>query len=149
MVAFVGSFLVALLGMGAIVRFGKRRPVGAPLTWGEAIAAATFAFALMFWAYGVVPNQWLQWANNELQWTSAKVLVRADQFQPIAGVRLPPFNMSYETLSHTIVVLIYGFFLGAHVAMFSIWQNRGKKAEREAQRALEPSTYGRPLVKQG
>jgi hypothetical protein len=148
-VAFFGSFLVAIIGMGAVVQFGKRRPVGAPLTWGEAIAAATFAFALMFWAYGVVPHQWLQWANNELEWNAARPLVRADQFEPISGIRLPPFNMSFETLSHLIVVGIYGIFLSAHVAMWTIWQARGKKAEQQAQRELAPSTYGRPLVKQG
>ena len=150
MVAFVGSFLVGMLGMGAVVAYGKRRPVGTPLTWGEAIAAATFAFALMFWAYGVVPHQWLQWANNELEWNAAKPLVRADQFGFFGDtLRLPPFSMSYETLSHTIVVVIYGFFLSAHIAMWSMWNDRGKKAEAAKQRELEPSTYGRPLVKQG
>ena len=150
MVAFVGSFIVALLGMGAVVAYGKRRPIGAPLSWGEAIPAATFAFALMLWAYGVVPNQWLQWANNELEWNAAKPLVRADQFTFFSDtIRLPPMSMSYETLSHIIVAGIYGLFLGAHVAMWSIWNNRGKKAEQQAQRQLEPSTYGRPLVKQG
>jgi len=149
-VAFVGSFIVALLGMGIVVAYGKRRPVGASLTWGEAIPAATFSFALMLWVYGVVPNQWLQWANNELEWNSAKVLVRAGQFTPLGDwLRLPPFSMSYETLSHIIVAGIYGIFLGAHVAMWSMWNKRGKKAEQQAQRQLEPSTYGRPLVKQG
>src|SRR5437899_4868059 len=104
--------------MGAIVAFGKRRPVGAPLTWGEAIAAATFCFALMFWAYGVVPHQWLQWANNELEWNAAKPLVRADQFTFFGDtIRLPPFYMSKETLSHSIVVGIYGVFLTAQVAL--------------------------------
>lgn len=150
MVAFVGSFLVAILGMGAIVLWGKRRPVGAPLTWGEAIPGATFCFALMLWVYGVVPNQWLQWANNELEWNSAKVLVKSDQFTFFGDtVRLPPFSMSYETLSHIIVSGIYGLFLGLHVAMWAYWNDRSKKAEAQKQRELEPSTYGRPLVKQG
>jgi hypothetical protein len=150
MVAFVASFLVAILFLAAVPLYGRRRPVGAPLTWGEAIVAATYAFFVMFWVYGVVPNQWLQWANNELEWNAAKPLVRADQFTFISDtIRLPPFSMSYETLSHIIVAGIYGVFLGAHVAMWSIWNNRGKKAEQQAQRQLEPSSYGRPLVKQG
>jgi hypothetical protein len=149
-VAFVGSFLIALLGLGAVLAYGNRRPVGAPLTWGEAIFAATLAFALMFWAYGVVPHQWLQWANNELEWNAAKPLLKPDQFTFFSDtIRLPPFSVSYETLSHTIVVVIYGIFLGAHVAAWSIWQNRGKRAEQKAQRELAPSSYGRPLVKQG
>jgi hypothetical protein len=32
--------------------------------------------------------------------------------------------------------------------MWAIWNNRGKQAEKRAQRELAPSTYGRPLVKQ-
>ena len=73
-VAFVVSFAIAILGMVVVHLYGRHRPVGAPLTWGEAIVAATFVFFLMFWAYGVVPNQWLQWANNELGWTPSKKL---------------------------------------------------------------------------
>jgi hypothetical protein len=148
LVAFVGSFLVALIGMGAILWYGRRRPIGAPLSWGEAMASATLVFALMFWAYGVVPHQWLQWANNELGWTPTKKLWTADQYETI-GVPLPPFEINYEKIRDVVVVLIYGFFLGAQIAMFAMWQDRGKRAERKAQRELEPSTYGRPLVKQG
>jgi hypothetical protein len=144
-VAFVSTFLVAIAGMAGIMLYGRRRPVGAPLTWGESIAAATFCFALMFWAYGVVPHHWLQWANNELGWTPSKKL-----FGPgdIVKDKLP-FIVDYEKLRDIIVVLIYGFFLTAHVALFALWQDRGKRAEKRAQRQLEPSTYGRPLVKQG
>jgi hypothetical protein len=149
-VAFFGSFLVAILGMGAVIAYGNRRPVGSSLTWGEAIVAATLAFALMFWAYGVVPHQWLQWANNELEWNAAKPLLRADQFTFFGDtIRLPPFSVSYETMSHTIVACIYGFFLTALVAMWAIWNDRAKKADAKAKAELEPSTYGRPLVKQG
>ena len=141
------SFLVALAGMAAILLYGRRRPIGAPLSWGEAIASATFIFALMFWAYGVVPHQWLQYANNELGWTPAKPLLTTGQFE-VFNSPMPPFNVDYEKLRDVIVVLIYGFFLTAHVAMFAIWQDRGKRAEKKAQAELEPSTYGRPLVKQ-
>lgn len=144
-VAFVLSFLLSIAGMAGVLIYGRRRPVGAPLTWGEAMAAATLVFLLMFWAYGVVPHQWLQWANNELGWTPAKKLLGPnDTFEN----RLP-FTLSYETLRDVIVVGIYGFYLTAHVAMWALWQDRSKRAEKRAQRELEPSTYGRPLVKQG
>ena len=148
MVAFVGSFLVALVAMGLILLYGRRRPIGAPLSWGEAMFAATLIFALMFWAYGVVPHQWLQLANNELGWTPSEKLWLAGDYE-VAGIPLPPFEVNYEKIRDIVVVLIYGFFLTAQIAMFAIWQDRGKRAERKAQRELEPSTYGRPLVKQG
>ena len=145
MVAFVMSFLVAIAGMAGVMLYGRRRPVGAPLTWGEAIAAATFTFALMFWAYGVVPHQWLQWANNELGWTPSRKLLGPND---VLKNRLP-FTLDYEKLRDVVVVGIYGFFLTAHVAMWALWQDRSKRADKRAQRELAPSTYGRPLVKQG
>jgi hypothetical protein len=135
------ALLIALLGMGAVVRYGKRRPVGAPLTWGEAIAAATFSFLLFFWAYGVVPHQWLTYAGNELRWRTDKLLLGPGKIFD----RFLPFTLNYEVIAHIIVVGIYGFFLTAHVAMWSIWQNRGKTTAP----AIATSSYGRPLVKKG
>ena len=74
MVAFVASLLIT-------VAHGRRRRARAPgaarparpLTWGEAFVAATFVFALLFMAYGVVPHQWLAWADNELGWRNDKL----------------------------------------------------------------------------
>ena len=67
MVAFTTSCLV-LIAISAIgVWYGKRRPVGTPLTWGEAMVAAVYVFFVMFWAYGVVPHLWLAWADGDLQ----------------------------------------------------------------------------------
>jgi phosphatidylglycerophosphate synthase len=146
-VAFVVSFAIAILGMLAVQLYGRRRPVGAPLSWGEALFAATFVFLLMFWAYAVVPNQWLQWANNELGWKPTRYLAQVGQWEFI-NAPLPPFSISYENLRDIIVVVIYGFFLTCHIAMFSSWQARDKRAEKRAQRELAPSAYGRPLVKQ-
>jgi hypothetical protein len=147
MAAFVLSSIVALVGIAAVYLYGRRRPPGAPLSWGEAIVAATFGFALMFWCYGVVPHQWLTFADTNLQWRSDKAL---------AGFRLPftgeegvaeyflPFSASYENLSHIVVTVIYGVFLGVHVAAWVMWQNRSKSKAV----VVPTSEYGRPLVKQ-
>jgi hypothetical protein len=62
---------------------------------------------------------------------------------------MPPFTMDAEKLRDLVVVAIYGFYLTCHIAVFALWQNRGKRAEKQAQRELAPSSYGRPLVKQG
>jgi hypothetical protein len=146
-VAFVLSFAIALIGtFGAVYWYGKRRPVGAPLSWGEAMLAGTLVFALMFWAYGVVPHQWLTYAGNELSWRPDKGLVGPFEIngEPVFEF-LVPFSLNYEVVSHTIVVLIYGFFLGLHIWAFMAWQNRAKEKPLE----LPTSEYGRPLVRQG
>jgi hypothetical protein len=147
-VALVVSLVISFVGFGAIVMYGKRRPLGAPLSWGEAMLAATLGFALMFWAYGVVPHQWLTYAGNELNWRPDKILVGPEL--PFTGNEgaaeyFLPFTVNYENLSHIGATLIYGLYLGMHVAAWSIWQNRAKQTEVPAL----TSEYGRPLVKQG
>ena len=148
MVALVVSLLIAFGGFGAMVAYGKRRPVGAPLSWGEAMLAAVLAFGLMFWAYGVVPHQWLTFAGNELNW-------RPDQ--AVVGPKLPftgnegvieyllPFTVNYENLNHIGAVVIYGVGLVIHVTIWAVWNDRGKTRPVE----IPASRYGRPLVRKG
>jgi hypothetical protein len=148
LVAFVVSSLIGAVGIIGIVVFARRRPVGAPLTWGEAIAASTYVFALMFWCYGVIPHAWLTWAGNELGWRTDNILV--GWHLPFTGTEgmveyFVPFVVDYEKIRDVIVVVIYGIFLGLQIGLFSYWQKRGQTKPVE----LPVSTYGRPLVKQG
>ena len=148
MVAFVVSLVISVAGTYLVLWYAKRRPVGAVLTWGEAMAASTFAFLLMFWVYGVVPHQWLQWAGNELGWRTDKTMI--GWHLPFTGQEgiveyILPFQFDYEKLRDIIVSGIYVLFLVLHVAMWMAWQNRGKAKPAE----IETSTYGRPLVKKG
>lgn len=147
MAAFILSTLVAVVGIAAVWIYSRRRPVGASLTWGEAIIAATLGFALMFWCYGVVPHQWLTFADSDLQWRSDKLVLGPKA--PFTGEEglveyFTPFTVSYETLSHIIVTMIYGVFLVLHVAAWVVWQNRAKPKAA----VVPTSEYGRPLVKQ-
>lgn len=147
-VAFVASWLVALLALIPVFIVAKRRPADQVATWGESMAGATYVFFVLFWIYGTVPHQWLTYADSELNW-------RSDHF--FIGFRTPwdtsqgilewalPFDLSYGTIKDLIAVAIYGIGLVANVAMFVIWQKRG---DTVAQPALETeSRYGRPLVK--
>jgi hypothetical protein len=137
-VAF-GVSLVALgLCVAGIVAYGRRRPPGTPVTWGEAMAASTFVFFVMFLAYGIVPHQWLAWADNELNWRADKIL-----YGPGDIVAKLPFTVTYQVLRDTIAAGLYVVFLGGMVALWSMWQNRGKTKPAE----LPVSSYGRPLVK--
>lgn len=151
MVALFLSILIAALGVVAIVLIGKRRPVGAPLSWGEAMLAGTLGFALMFWVYGVVPHQWLSYSENELSWRSDVILVGPSL--PFTGEEgflayFLPFSVSAQTFSHIVAVLIYGAALGLNIWVFAHWQDRAKKA-KERDELEATSGYGRPLVKQG
>jgi hypothetical protein len=51
--------------------------------------------------------------------------------------------VSYQSLRDIIAAGIYIVMLGAQVALWAMWQKRGKKASTE----LATSDFGRPLVR--
>lgn len=140
MVAFVTSSLIGVIGCAIVLWYARRRPQGQPLSWGEAMGAAFLAFFLILWWYAIIPHQWLTWADNELRWRSDTILMGpGDIFEPN---RFIPFTITKQVVRDIIVVLIYVLGLGINIALWSVWQGRGKVREPVAR-----STYGRPLVR--
>ena len=139
MVAFVFSLIatVAFTAVGPL--YARRRAPGTPLTWGEAMVAALFVFFVMFLAWGVLPHQWLSYADNDLQWRKDKIVMGpGDVFD-----RFLPFTITYEAVRDILAAGIYIVTLGVMIALWAQWQNRGKEKPKE----LPTSAYGRPLVK--
>jgi len=146
-VAFTLSTFISLALCGAIVRYSKRRAPDAMLTWGEAMLGAFIVFFIFFWSYGVVPHQWLRWADNELGWRSDKIMFGwGNILKPKASGGSFPLTISYETIRDIIATMIYVVGLGINMAMWKIWQGRGKAP---AAKAPVRSHFGRPLVKEG
>jgi hypothetical protein len=162
-VAFVVSVIVTIAGTGLVFVYARRRPVGTPLTWGEAMIGALFVFALMFIAYGIMPHHWLAYADNDLQWRKDKIGIPAGPLGLLFGHAendwvsnsgnvffangVPLLNghltISAEAIRDIVAVGIYGIALGAQIAVWSAWQSRGKERPKE----IPTSAYGRPLVK--
>ena len=148
MVAFAVSLLVTAAMVWGLDVYRQRCPVDKAFTWGEAMLFATYVFLVLFWAYGVVPHQWLTWADSELNW-------RPDRF--IVGPSMPwtgdqgiiewalPFTTTYLVIRDLIAVGIYGVALAGNIVMWNQWQNRGVEKEE----AEPTSEYGRPLVREG
>jgi hypothetical protein len=143
--AFLFSLALTLILTFAVIPYGKRRKLGTPVSWGEAMVGATYIFFVMFLAYGVVPHQWLVHVQNELGWQSDKLLFGPGEIlKSEAQGGSFPFDINYLQLGDVIVVVIYAFFLGLNIWIWSWWQKRGTKA---AAAEIERSTYGRPLVR--
>jgi hypothetical protein len=147
--AFPISLALLVIGIGICFRVGQRRPIGTPVTWGEAFVAATFVFGLMLLGYGVVPNEWLQWADNRLIWRSDRILLAVSSKGVKFGDAAASFGgsgrilVSYQSLRDMIAAGIYVVMLGAQVALWAMWQKRGKQASTE----VATSDFGRPLVR--
>ena len=139
MVAFLTSIVALVALTAATMAYGRRRPVGTPLSWGEAMVGAVVVFFLFLLAYGIVPHQWLDYGGSELGWRKDKIV-----FGPGDVIdKVVPFTVSYEAIKDAIAAGLYIVFLGAHIALWSMWQGRGKKKVEE----IETSAFGRPLVK--
>jgi len=143
MVAFVTALVVTILLTVGVMAYGRRRPVGKPLTWGEAMFGSAVVFLTLFLAYGVVPHQWLQWADSELGWRKDKILAGP---QVVTNKSLSfdiPMTITYETVRDAIAAGLYIVFLGVQMVLWSMWQKRGQTKPKE----IPTSAFGRPLVK--
>jgi hypothetical protein len=159
MAAFGASVVVLLLMVGALLFVARRRPVGQPLSWGEAFVAATFVFALLFVAYGVVPHQFLAMTDNVFRWRDDKIGI------PVGGIAIGShhlfhkpyllfpkgiplshghFTITAQVLRDVLVGGLYGVLVGLQLYGWSWWQKRGKTTGAPA---IEESAYGRPLLR--
>ena len=145
--ALIFSLLLSTALALVAIPIAKRRPVGTPLTWGEAMVASVYAFGVMFVAFGVVPHQWVDHADKDLGWNRAKLLFGPfDIVKPQAYGGWFPMTLQYEALRDIVVVLIHVYYFALMIFLWVFWQNRGKRAAT-ASTAVVTSTYGRPLVK--
>jgi hypothetical protein len=170
--AFLTALLAGILLTGVVLLVARRRPVGQPLTWGEAFAAAVFVFFLFVLAYGVIPHTWLTWCDKELSWRKDKTGIPLGPlgfywhshggkllgFIPVDKNVLWPKGITFfgrgrilinaEHIRDLIGSTIYIAGLSVHFYLWTWWQKRGKVAKDRAEReALSTSAYGRPLKK--
>ena len=141
MVAFVVSLLVTVVFAGVVALVAKRRAPGTPLTWAEAILAAVFVTAMMVHIYGIVPNQWLLWADNELAWRKDSFFFGENGIQFFGRGRI---LIPKEVLRDVIATVIYVVAVGANFWAWAWWQKRGKA--RPAAAEVKESAFGRPML---
>ncbi len=151
MAAFVSSMVILILGVAICMYVGARRPIGTPLTWGEAMVAGTWVFGLMLMAYGVVPHQWLNFADNELLWRPDKLLVGISSGGVVWGNDAKNLGgtgriiVDYQAIRDIIATVLYVVFLGGHMYLWSVWQKRGRKKPGDVEAAT--SRFGRPVLR--
>ena len=142
--AFIASFVATLVLALAIIPYGKRRPVDKPLTWGDALLGSTYVFGLAFLAFGMVPHQWIDQADQDLGWSRDKLIFGPGGIlKPESAGGWNPITLQYEAVRDIVVVVIHLVLFGLFIFLGVWWQKRGEVKPKE----LPTSTYGRPLVK--
>jgi hypothetical protein len=144
-VAFTGSLLVAAAFALGLVWYSKKRPVGQPMSWGEAMLGSLYVTFGLFWAFGVVPHQWLTYAEGGLAMRSDAILAGPGSTGWLGpeGIVDFPVVISKQVLSDFVAVNLYMIAFVLSIALWAVWQGRGDKKTD----AVETSSYGRPLVK--
>jgi hypothetical protein len=150
-IAFATALLFAIAGDVAVIAYGRRRKPGQPLTWGEAMVAGSFAFGLMLLAYGIVPHQWLAFADNELLWRPDKLLVGISSGGVVWGNDAKNLGgtgrilINYQAIRDIVATVLYVVFLGGQMYLWSVWQKRGRKKPGDVEEAR--SRFGRPVLR--
>ena len=139
-VAFATSLLVTIGMAAGVVIYSKRRPVGAPLSWGTSMVAAVYVTFGLVMAFGLLPDRWMAHAEGNLKMRSDAILAGPGSTGLLKGI---PVVISKSTIADLVCVHIYIFALIGTVALWAVWQGRGQKTSDE----IETSSYGRPLVK--
>ncbi len=151
MAAFVSSMIAMILMVAVCLYVGGRRPIGTPVTWGEAMAGGTWVFGIMMLAYGIVPHQWLTYADNELLWRPDKLLVGISSGGVVWGNDAKNLGgtgrilINYQAIRDIVATVIYIVFLGGLMYLWSVWQKRGRKKPGDVEEAR--SRFGRPVLR--
>ncbi len=151
MAAFVSSMIVMILMIAVCLYVGARRPIGTPVTWGEAMVGGTWVFGIMMLAYGIVPHQWLNYADNELLWRPDKLLVGISSGGVVWGNEAKDLGgtgrilINYQAIRDIVASVLYIVFLGGQMYLWSVWQKRGRKKPGDVEEAR--SRFGRPVLR--
>jgi hypothetical protein len=149
--AFISSIIATIVMVAICLYVGARRPIGTPVTWGEAMVGGTWVFGIMLLVYGIVPHQWLTFADNELLWRPDKLLVGISSAGVVWGNDAKDIGgtgrilINYQAIRDIIATVIYVVALGGQMYLWSVWQKRGRKKPGDVEEAR--SRFGRPVLR--
>ena len=113
------------------------------MTWARATFAAFIAFTALVFYFGMVPSEWLNFAQTDLDWSNQRAALTIPSFLVLGNT----VEISWAMIKDSIQM---GYSLGmlafAGVLAIQIQKmNEGRPAS--AAPAEKKSPYGRPLVK--
>jgi hypothetical protein len=138
---FFISLILTAVAFAAFMRLVKRPKSELPATWAQSMLGALAVFALFLLVYGVVPHEWLTWADSKLGLREDKILLDTR-----------PIKFSGRALRDIVAATLYIVFLGMNTVMWMMWQKRGTAKPKPAPAAATPepagtSAFSRPVTK--
>lgn len=138
---FFISLLLCLISFAVFMWMVRRPKSELPTTWAQAMLGGAAVFALFLLIYGVVPHEWLTWADSSLGLREDKILI--DTWA---------IDFSGRALRDIVATMIYIVGLAINTWMWIAWQKRGTAKPKPAKAAATPepagtSAFSRPVTK--
>lgn len=138
---FFISLLLCLVSFAVFMWLVRRPKPELPPTWATSMLGAAAVFALFLLIYGVVPHEWLTWADSSLGLREDKILL--DTWA---------IDFSGRALRDIVATVIYIVGLAVNTWMWIAWQKRGTAKPKPAAAATTPepagtSAFSRPVTK--
>ena len=115
------------------------------MTWARATVAAVIAWMALVFYFGMVPSEWLNFAQTDLDWSSQRVAVTIPAFLVLGNV----VEISWAVIKDLIQVG-YSSVILVGAAVFALQIQRIKDGRPASAAPVEKkSPYGRTLVKGG
>lgn len=142
-------------GLGYLVIFGATQMLVAgsflvwvlnqPMTWARAMFAATMTFVELVIIFGMVPSEWLNYAQTDLEWSAQRDALTIPSFLVLGN----QVGISYAAVKDAIS-MGYHVVMLAGAAVFAIRLQKMRQGRPPSAVRAEPrSPYGRPLVRGG
>ncbi|HJQ78216.1 MAG TPA: hypothetical protein VJ948_13305 [Acidimicrobiia bacterium] len=135
----LGSTTMALIGAAFLWVLNQ------PMTWARATFAAFISFVALVFYFGMVPSEWLNFAQTNLNWSSQR-----------EALIIPPFLVLGNDVSISFAVIKDSIQMGYSLGMLAVAgilaiQIQKMRQGRPASAAPveERSPYGRPLLRGG
>ncbi|MGA7226862.1 MAG: hypothetical protein WBZ40_01880 [Acidimicrobiia bacterium] len=115
------------------------------MTWARAVFAAFITWLEFVLIFGMIPSEWLSFAQTDLDWSSQRVFFTVPSFLVLGN----DVDISYGVIKDSIsmgyhIVMLAG---GAILALQIQKMRAGRPASAEKPEPKSP--YGRPLLKGG
>ena len=140
--------LIAFVMIGLAMHRMRSPKPDRDTTWAEAMAGATYVFALFLLMYAIIPHEFITAADKYWGMSTNRYLIKSTTQIPFNHAWNWPFSIDLQHgVRDPLVVLIYIAFFASNIATFVLWQKRvtvSEAAEREPV-AVGKSRFGRPL----
>jgi hypothetical protein len=133
----LGATTFALVGAAFLWVLNQR------MTWARATVAAMISWLALLFFFGIVPSEWLTYAQTELKWSAQTVALVIPSILVLGNT----IEISYAVLKDSISMGYHIVMLGVGAVLAVQIQKIKEGRPPSAQPSEQKSPYGRPLVK--